>query len=77
MDRGKNLPTKSSKVKPLGFAGDFIALGSKQGRPELADVKKPSATSGGSSKSSPSPVPTGNSAVILILYCFFVIFKFC
>ena len=65
MDRGKNLPSKGSKVKPPAFAGDFIALGPKQGRPELADVKKPSPTSAGPSKSSPSPVPTGEAVVLL------------
>jgi hypothetical protein len=46
MDRGKNLPAKSSKSKPLGFPGDFIALGSKSGRPaESTDVKVKTAVS--------------------------------
>ena len=45
MDRGKNVPTKSNKSKPMGFTGDFIALGSKQSRTEPVDAKTKSATS--------------------------------
>lgn len=63
MDRGKNLPPKGSKPKPLGFSGDFIALGPKQSRGEPADVKKPptSSTSSGPSKPTPAaPASLGN-----------------
>lgn len=59
MDRGKNLPPKSSKSKPLGFSGDFIALGPKQSRVEPVDVKKPTAsTSSGPTKPTPAPLPS-------------------
>ena len=59
MDRGKNLPSKNSKSKPLGFSGDFIALGPKQSRAEPVDAKKvASSTSGGSSKPQPAPLPS-------------------
>lgn len=56
MDRGKaNLPPKNSKSKPLGFSGDFIALGPKQSRAEPVDIKKPVASLGGPSKPTPAP----------------------
>jgi len=45
MDRGKNVPPKSNKSKPMGFTGDFIALGSKQNRPEPVDTKLKSTVS--------------------------------
>ena len=62
MDRGKNLPPKSSKSKPLGFSGDFIALGPKQSRAEPTDVKKPqSSTSGVPSKPTPAAPSLGKN----------------
>ncbi|XP_045031439.1 integrator complex subunit 1 [Daphnia magna] len=59
MERGKNLPPKNTKSKPLGFSGDFIALGPKQSRAETVDAKKSaSSTSGGPSKPIQTPLPS-------------------
>ena len=70
MDRGKNLPPKSSKSKPLGFSGDFIALGPKQSRAEPTDVKKPqSSTSGVPSKPTPAAPSLGKKIQTNMLLC--------
>ena len=62
MDRGKSLPSKSSKSKPLGFTGDFIALGSKQSRSEPVDIKGKSTapTSAAGSSSASTSLAAGN-----------------
>ena len=64
MDRGKNLPAKGSKAKPLGFSGDYIALGSKQSRSELVDIKTKSSTS--SSVAGVTPIPISLATGIII-----------
>lgn len=59
MDRGKNIPPKGSKSKPLGFSGDFIALGpSKAARPEAGEGNKP----GGSKPVASSAVSVGSAS---------------
>ena len=69
MDRGKNLPAKASKSKPLGFPGDFIALGSKSGRPaESGDVKVKTTVSSSAAtavKSSSSTLPSSSGLYTL------------
>jgi hypothetical protein len=73
MDRGKNLPAKASKSKPLGFPGDFIALGSKSGRPaESSDVKVKNAVSSSAAtavKSSSSTLPSSSGLYTISEIC--------